>query len=449
MFLRHTAAVSLGFASLRLLDGRGAHAAGHGYGDLIEDPAGILDLPKGFSYVVIARTGEAMDDGLLVPGLPDGMAAFPGPDGLTLVICNHELDESHLAIGPFANEEMVARLSRDRFFDVRTDGLPCPGGTTTFLYDTRSHKKQGHRLSLAGTLRNCAGGPTPWGSWLSCEETVARQGEGRTVDHGYNFEVPAVWGVPPVEPKPLLDMGRFNHEATAVDEASGIVYQTEDREDGLLYRYIPRVPGELHAGGRLQALAIRERDSLDTRNWEKNPTVTVGERLPVRWIDMEDIHAPEDDLRFRGFAAGCARFARGEGMWTGEDGIYFACTSGGKEKKGQIWRYVPSSYEGQDTEAGAAGVLELFVEPNDGTIVENADNLTVAPWGDLIVCEDGPGDQRLLGVTPAGEIYTLALNTLSNSEMAGVTFSPDGSTLFVNIQHDGLTIAITGAWQDA
>ncbi|MGH7599827.1 MAG: alkaline phosphatase PhoX, partial [bacterium] len=170
--------------------------------------------------------------------------------------------------------------------------------------------------------------------------------------------------------------------------------------------------------------------------------------LQVKWLDLEDIEAPNDDLRLRGFAQGAARFARGEGAWYGNDAIYFACTNGGRAKKGQIWRYVPSPFEGAPEEQNDPGKLELFVEPNDGNLVDNADNLTVAPWGDLIVCEDGEKEQFLVGVTPKGEFYKFARNAMpSSSELAGVTFSPDGTTLFVNIQHEGLTLAITGPWR--
>jgi hypothetical protein len=322
------------------------------------------------------------------------------------------------------------------------------GGTTTVVYDTRTQTVERQYLSLTGTIRNCAGGPTPWNSWISCEETVERASEMLTVDHGYNFEVPAAAEMGTVEPVPLVHMGRFNHEAVAVDPASGIVYQTEDRHDGLIYRYIPDVPGDLAQGGRLQALVLQGRSSLDTRNWEQQ-TVQPGVPMAVTWIDLEDIQAPEDDLRLRGFDAGAARFARGEGMWYGESAVFFACTNGGRAKKGQIWRYVPSADEGTRAEANAPGTLELFVEPNDGAIIDNADNLTVAPWGDLIVCEDGSGDQFLVGVTPAGDIYKFARNAMNDSELAGATFAPDGSTLFVNIQHAGLTLAITGPWKSA
>jgi secreted PhoX family phosphatase len=241
-------------------------------------------------------------------------------------------------------------------------------------------------------------------------------------------------------------MGRFNHEAVAVDPDSGVVYQTEDAQDGLIYRFIPNVPEQLAAGGRLQALAVVDQPSLDTRNWDEQ-TVAPGTELAVTWVDMNNVEAPENDLRLRGFADGAARFARGEGMWYGNDAVYFACTNGGRAKKGQIWRYVPSSDEGTHEEANNPGRLSLFIEPNNGALVDNADNLTVAPWGDLILCEDGSGDQNLVRVTPGGEISRFGHNAVSNSEFAGATFSPDGSTLFVNIQGNGLTLAIVGPWQ--
>jgi secreted PhoX family phosphatase len=242
-------------------------------------------------------------------------------------------------------------------------------------------------------------------------------------------------------------MGRFNHEAIAVDPKSGIVFQTEDRDDGLIYRYIPKRRGNLEAGGKLQALKVVDHPSTDTRNWSAKPTVRVGEQLPVEWIDMEDILSPKDDMRIRGFNSGAARFARGEGMWYGRGSIFFACTNGGSKKLGQIWRYFPSPDEGTLAEEKSPGRLELFVEPNNSKLVQAADNLTVSPWGDLIVCEDRTGKViRMVGVTPKGKFYTFAKNHV-NTEFAGSCFSPDGSTLFVNIQKKGLTVAITGPWK--
>ena len=250
-------------------------------------------------------------------------------------------------------------------------------------------------------------------------------------------------------------MGRFNHEAVAVDPKSGIVYQTEDRHDSLIYRFIPDVPGKLARGGRLQAMAIRDMKSADTRNWKgwadkvfpwTYDAIAVGEKMEVVWVDIQNVESPKDDLRLQGFDKGAARFARGEGMWHSNDSIYFVCTNGGYRKKGQVWRYIPSPFEGTPAEDKQPGTLELFIEPNNSDLLENGDNITVAPWGDLILCEDGPGTQFIVGVTPQGKLYRFAKNSRNRSEFAGATFSPNGSTLFVNIQGAGMTLAITGPW---
>ena len=442
-FLKHSAAFAVGFSGLhRLVGPLGTGIAPRdGFGPLVEDPQGIFDLPEGFSYRVISRAGDLMSDGYYVPSLPDGMAAFPGPDGLTLLLRNHEVDAGEPAAdGPFGERsELLSRVRTDQIYDAGANGEPCLGGVSTVVYDTNRQEVVSQHLSLIGTVRNCAGGPTPWGSWITCEESVLRAGEVAAVDHGYNFEVPATAEPGLVDPVPIKAMGRLNHEAVAVDPETGIVYETEDRPDGLIYRFLPNKPGDLRAGGQLQALAIVGRPSFDTRNWEEI-TVQPGEILDVDWVDLDNPDAPEDDLRYRGFEAGAACFARGEGMWYGNDSVYFACTNGGQKLSGQVWRYHPDEDGGR---------LELFVEPNDTRLVENCDNVTVTPWGDLILCEDGPGEHFLVGVTPDGELYRFGRNALSGSEMAGATFSPNGSTLFINIQWDGLTLAITGPWKTA
>ena len=451
-FLRTATAASLGFAGLQQLFDASAHgqapsASEGGFGPLSPDPEGILDLPAGFAYRKISPMGETMSDGLLVPGMHDGMAAFPGgPGGKTILVRNHEITASPGA-GPFgAENELLGKVDPGKIWDRGHGEAPCLGGTTTLIYDTAAGRLESHHLSLVGNVRNCAGGPTPWNTWITCEENTARAEDTFARDHGYNFEVPALPGSGLTTPVPLVDMGRFVHEAVAVDPATGIVYQTEDRNDGLIYRFLPAKPGQLAAGGRLQALAVREKEALDSRNWDAS-TVPVGAALRVEWIDIEEVEAPGDDLRFQGFAKGAALFARGEGMWCGRGAVYFVCTSGGRAKKGQIWRYLPSPHEGTPEEEKDPGTLELFVEPNDGGLIDNADNLTVAPWGDLILCEDGGGEQFVVGVTPRGGIYKFGRNAQSNSEFAGATFSPDGSTLFVNIQSPGLTLAITGPWK--
>lgn len=470
-FLQRGAAFSLGFVGLHAyLSGRRAFAEGEarpefGYGPLVRDPASVLDLPEGFSYTIISRRGEPMSDGLVVPGQPDGMASFPGPGGTTILICNHELEASWVKRGPFGeSNELLGKVDQRKLYDAGGGKRPSLGGTTTLVYDTKRRALVRQWMSLAGTNRNCAGGPTPWGSWLTCEEDVVNRGEdGAEQSHGYVFEVPTSSEPLLFDAHPILPMGRFMHEAVCIDPRTGIVYMTEDRGDGLIYRYVPKQPGRLHLGGRLQALVVRDRKSCETSNQGAKDakqsvpeamasTITPGEKLAVRWMDLEEIDAPKDDLRHRGFASGAARFARGEGMWWGHDSAYFAATTGGRAEKGQLWKYVPSASEGTDGEEQDPGVLELFLEPDDGHMVENADNITVSPWGDLVVCEDGVGEgvepgNRLLGVTPAGKVYVLARNAKSDSEFAGVNFSPDGSTMFVNIQGDGLTLAVTGAWR--
>lgn len=452
-FLRNAAAVSLGFTGFQRLLGCEdpapyTQAIPESFGPLVRDPNGILDLPEGFSYKVFSRVGEQMTDGFFVPAAHDGMAAFPGPNGLTILVRNHEVNaEEDADEGPFGpGNQLFSQLSQGALYDAGYNGAPCLGGTTTLIYDTRTQHLESHYLSLTGTLRNCAGGPTPWNSWITCEETTQRVGDFCAKDHGYVFEVPASATPSLASPVPIKAMGRFNHEAVAVDPASGIVYQTEDTGDSLIYRFIPNEPGNLLAGGRLQALMVRDQPGLDTRNWQSQ-IVMPGTSLAVQWIDLDNVEAPDNDLRHRGFEAGAAQFARGEGMWFGRGAVYFACTNGGSAQKGQIWRYTPSPVEGTDEEQNQPGQLELFIEPNDGSLVENADNLTVSPWGDLIVCEDGSGDQYLVGVTPEGKIYKFAHNAVSDSEFAGATFSPDGTTLFVNIQGEGMTLAITGPWK--
>lgn len=460
-FLKVAGAVSLGFSGLFQMMERTGYAVPaldaipFGYGPLKADPAGLFDLPEGFTYKVISRRGETMADGLLVPDGADGMAAFPGPAGKTILVRNHELQPDALDKGPFgATNELLGKINPGKLYDFGGGKIPCQGGTTSVLVDTQSLKVEKQVLSLGGTVRNCAGGPTPWNSWLTCEETSLRAEQGLEKDHGYVFEVPAsTIDTGAVDPLPIKAMGRFEHEAVAIDPASGIVYLTEDKHEGLIYRFIPTTPGKLLDGGRLQALKVKDQPSLDTRNWPAsdkyapiNPAIPVGTTLAVEWVDLEEIDAPKNDLRLRGFEQkGAARFARGEGMWYGEGAVFWACTNGGRIRKGQIWKYVPSAAEGRAEEANQPGQLTLFVEPNDAGLIDNCDNLCVAPWGDLIVCEDGSDDQFLVGVTPKGEIYKMGRNG-GGSELAGACFSPDGSTLFMNIQWEGLTLAIQGPW---
>ncbi len=452
-----TSSISLGFLSLQACITRNdlSFADGHaptaatGYGPLIPSSDGFARLPKGFFYKSFSMAGEIMDDGYAVPGLHDGMATFPGPDGTTILVRNHELDVNDNHGVPYTESNSWAKIDKSLVYDSAGDRPLCPGGTTTAVYDTKSQKLVSQHLSLVGTLRNCSGGPTPWGTWITCEETSLKADDILDKDHGYNFEVPASATPQLHKAVPLEEMGRFRGEAVAIDPNSGIVYQTEDMGDGLIYRFIPKVKGELTKGGTLQALVIKDSPSRDTRNWPATdqPIFKANKSVEVEWITMDDVRSPNNDLRHRGFAQGAARFARGEGMFYGNEEVYFACTNGGPKEFGQVFRYKPSPFEGTSQETQQPGTLELFIESNDSNLMQNCDNLTIAPWGDVIICEDTGGTSTLVGITLEGKIYHIAEFT-NKSELAGSCFSPDGSTLFVNIQFNpGQTIAITGPWE--
>ena len=417
----------------------------------------ILDLAEGLDYSVISRRGKRMADGLRVPGAHDGMAAFPRDDGRIALVCNHELDFSYLTESAVLDRyPNIPRSLRKNFYDFGKKVTPGLGGTTTIIYDPATRTAEKQFMSLFGTELNCAGGATPWGSWLTCEECFTGPGEewkdGRRLrreqPHGYVFEVPSS-ATSPVKPVPIKAMGRFEHEACAVDETTGIVYMTEDRHHSLFYRYIPDVPGELHRGGRLQALAIVGESALPTHNWTRDHEVPVREPLATYWVDLEDVDPIENDLRLRGAENGAAMFARGEGLCVAGDRFAFTCTIGGPRRLGQVFTYKPSPYEGTAQETNAPGQLELIAEAGLDSILRNADNLTMAPWGDLIVCEDTATDCGLVGIRPDGTQYLIAQNSYSNSEVAGVCFSPDGKTLFLNVQYPGTTLAITGDWNTA
>ncbi|AUT03173.1 phosphatase [Nostoc sp. CENA543] len=397
--------------------------AGIGYGPLRSDPNRLLDLPAGFSYTTFSRTNDLMNDGSRVPGSHDGMAAFAGPRNTIILVRNHELSPGLTGLRAQVPEpyDAIAR-----------------GGTTTLVVNQNGQLIK-HFASLGGTIRNCAGGPTPWGSWISCEENVdiPNGSNGLTKPHGYNFEVPAS-ATSPVKPVPLVDMGRFNHEAVAVDPKTGIVYETEDASNSLFYRFIPKVPGKLAEGGTLQALRIKDYPEVNTSTFGFQPF----QKLSVDWVTIPEPNPTTvDNVRVQGRTLGAARFARGEGIWygknknTGKSELYFCCTSGGAIGAGQVWLYIPEDE-----------TIELFVESTSRDELDAPDNIVVAPFGDLILCEDGGGEQYLRGVTPDGKLYNFARNALNTSEFCGACFSPDGKILFVNIQSPGITLAITGPW---
>lgn len=438
-----------------------------GYGPL--RPAGPeLALPAGFTYRMFGVEGTIMSDGDPTPKGHDGMAAFalgggspsggppsgrpggpppgrgrgrgrgrPGEESSSNIILvrNHEDRDNALT----ATVKGDPATAYDEKGGGGTTSLEVePGGERSLVRDFQS---------LNGTIVNCAGGPTPWGTWISCEETTAGETQGWTQDHGYNFEVPAS-ADDEVEAVPLKAMGRFVHEAVAVDPRTGIVYETEDRGTAGFYRFIPDSEGDM-SEGRLQMLAVKGRPNYNTTSGQR-----VGQPLPVEWVDIEDPDPPEAEVNSlavfqQGSERGGALFSRLEGCWYGDGSVFFHATDGGDAELGQVWEYRPRGRSG--------GQLILIFESESPEMLDAPDNITVSPRGGIVICEDGDGEQFLRGLTPEGRIFDFALNIKNDREFAGACFSPDGETLFVNIQGDtrkpgpgnlGMTFAIWGPWED-
>ncbi|HEY0735685.1 MAG TPA: alkaline phosphatase PhoX [Herpetosiphonaceae bacterium] len=442
-FLRGTAAVGGAVFGLEGLIARGASAAPRhgvgfaakgagGYGPLFPTATNntgetLLALPEGFQYNLLSRVGAPMSDGRLTPPAFDGMAAF-AVDGKIRLIRNHEVRNSRGTPGAGIGDQ-------SKSYDPLAGG-----GTTTLIVDPQTRTLVSDFISLSGTLVNCAGGPTPWGTWITCEETTAGKSTGFAQNHGYCFEVSALANGQ-TTPVALNAMGRFVHEAVAIDPATGIVYETEDRGTAGFYRFIPSQPGNLAAGGRLQMLAIKDRPGYDTRTGQR-----VGKPLPVTWVDIADPDPANADANSlavyqQGLALGGATFGRLEGCWYGNGSIFLNSTDGGDQGLGQVWEYRPRGNSG--------GQLILLFESPSADVLDAPDNLCVSPRGGLVLCEDGDADQFVRGLTTDGRIFDLAQNLVvpnNASEFAGATFSPDGETLFVNIQTPGLTFAIWGPW---
>lgn len=407
-----------------------------GFGGLVPDRNGLLDLPRGFRYRVVQTVEDRLSNGARVPGDFDGMIAVAGrkPSSVTLVR-NHELRPSDITGGK-------APVEGRRPYDPAG-----PGGTTAVVVGPDRRAARSY-VASSGTLNNCAGGGTPWGTWLTCEED-------RTTGHGYVFEAD------PRNPQnersrtPIRGMGYFSHEAVDIDPRTGIAYLTEDDFRGsipddpndevvadlstteggtgtrvsYLYRYLPknraRRPGALQQGGRLQVM------KLDAgRNFNAD-LMDEGQRFRVRWINVnpEEPHEAAE-------AAGATRFNRLEGCHFAGGAYWFDDTAGGEARLGQVFRYLP-----------ATNTLELFFEARNAEEADAPDNVYVTPWGDLFLAEDGDGIQRVMGVTPDGRTYTFARNRLNESEFAGPCFSPSGRTFFVNIQDPGHTFAIWGPFK--
>lgn len=468
-FLRR-AAVAAGtvaaLPALRSLDLVGLHGRvyakqGEGsYGPLVpaadlRDGVKRIALPKGFTYRSFSHAGETMSDGNLVPLAHDGMAVFNMPDGRFRLVRNHE-DRN----APGAGSTAV---------DGNAYDTKAGGGTTTLVVNPFMRELERDFVSLSGTIVNCAGGLTPWGSWLTCEETNAGVPQGWNRQHGYCFDVPAAADgtVPAIH---LPEMGRFSHEAIAIDPATGIVYETEDNGSGSgFYRFLPNTPGVLTDGGQLQMLKI-----VGTNNYNTRTGQTIGVALPVEWVTIADpdpAGQTSSAVYAQGAAQGAARFTRLEGCWYGNGAIYFDATDGGNAGEGQIWEFRPE---------GDGGALTLIFESIGPGVLNSPDNLAFSPQGALLLCEDGDDDQFLRGLTLDGQIFDFAMNLQTEHEWAGATFAQapaswnakgirgdhqalgnpeDRVTLFVNRQgstsganppsagNAGMTFAIWGPWR--
>jgi secreted PhoX family phosphatase len=483
-FLARGAALAGGLAIAGPLQALGARVAygqsvaSAGYGPLID--MGDLWLPEGFQYRIISRRGDPMSDVNPATGLPyptpsrfDGMAAFDDPvTGDTILIRNHE---NHSRRNNFNQEETRVEVPNpyDPAIRPQGGGQFCKGGVTNLV--VRDREFVSSTALLGGTIWNCAGGPTPWHTWITCEELAATSGSaGAPMPHGYIFEVDAL-ATSSVDAIPIKTAGRFDHEAVVWHDES--LYLTEDKNMAMggacFYRYTPTprpsAAGDLAtSSGPLDALVVDGYPNLLTgTEWP----AAIGEPLSVSWVTVPDPdpqqspNAPPNGVRYQAQALGAARFQRTEGCWLGDDKMYFDCTNGGPSGMGQIWELDPQAME-----------LRLIFQSDDASHLLNPDNLTVAPTEDLFICED-TGEAvvpHIRALTPDGLIYDFAkagrgglAEGTNKTEFCGTCFSsvpPPPSrgggldlstlTLYVNQQGAGaedgapaVTYAIWGPWK--
>lgn len=395
----------------------------------------LLALPAGFSYRTFGWAGEPMVDGAPTPAAHDGMGVVRGRGTRLTLVRNHELVKATGAFGPRSMQ----------YDQVAT------GGTTTFEFDSKTGVAGPSSPSLSGTMMNCSGGITPWGTWLSCEEWASNVGdtsEPLTQPHGFVFEVDPAGG----PPKRLPDCGQFRHEAAVVHTATGDVYLTEDgRPRGGFYRMRPLRPGDLARGGKLQMLGVAGRTDL-------RRGLRQGETFKARWVDITEptrVHAPGMRDAYgvlgQGLDAGGAAFTRLEGCFATDQAIYFTATDGGDAAAGQVWVYRPRTEE-----------LTLVFEARDRSQLNYPDNLCFSPRGGLVLCEDGnrTGGQFMFGLGKDNGLFPFARNQVvldrpvhgnagdfRATEWAGACFSPDGRWLFANVYAPGFSVAITGPWR--
>lgn len=411
-------------------------AAPTGPKDLVAADGAALALAPGFRVVELDRFGSTLADGSPTPAFFDGMACVAGAGASVVLFRNHEVRGRAGSPGAFA--------SADGGWD------PAAGAGVTVLEVELGDEPRlvSSRVGLRGTLANCAGGQTPAGTWLTCEESVDGVAEGFGADHGYVYEVSPD---PVVAAQPLRAMGRFLHEAAAFDPTTGLWYLTEDNGyDSGLYRFTPTDPERLAAGGTLEMLAVVDRPEIDLAYGHR-----AGDTFEVNWVPIADpdpagVGAENTSVVFnQGFAAGGARFRRLEGAcWNGA-AICISETEGGEQTIGQVWTLDP-----------AASELTLVATSDSADDLDMPDNVAAAPGesgaGSVVICEDGADRQYLRILRPDGTLSTVGANTADNTELAGACFSPDGSVLFVNVYGSSpdpsatpaRTLAVLGPWSD-